>query len=96
MARGRTGFAAGQGGITGLPTASIGNVSHEFLQPGVGMRVARRSPIASRRERTAGSDLWRVRKPGALELARLEEATEEDREPPRNRRPIVPVLIRVR
>src|SRR6266480_984748 len=53
------------------------------------MAVARCTPIASRRQRSAGSHLRRVGQRRALELTRLEESPDEDRQPPLDRGAVV-------
>src|SRR6266566_8666920 len=61
----------------------------QFLQPHVGLGVAGRPPVASRRERTAGADLGSIWNGRALELADLEESIEEHFEPLFDRRQVV-------
>src|SRR5438876_8725646 len=59
------------------------------------MTVARRAPVAARRQRPAGSHLRRVGQRRALELARLEESPEEHRQPPLDRGAVVLAPLRV-
>src|SRR5690242_7123628 len=63
---------------------SIGSVlecGFQFLQPGSGIAVARRAPVAAGAERAAGRDLGRIGDGAALELAELEEAEQEYLQP---------------
>src|SRR5690606_34927829 len=53
----------------------------EVGEPGGGLAVARRPPVAARRERAAGADFRRVRQRAALVLRGLEETREEHAEP---------------
>ena len=62
-----------------LPSGT--RVAQPLGEPGGSARVARRAPVAARRQRPAGPDLRRVRHRRALELARAEEALEEHPEP---------------
>src|SRR4051794_28210509 len=57
------------------------HVLAQLGQPHGGAGVARRAPVAARRERAAGADLRGVRDRRALELADVEEALDEHLEP---------------
>ncbi len=61
--------------------SAVRDLVPELLQPHRRGAVARRAPVAARRQRAARSDLGRVRDRRALELAGAEEAVEEDLEP---------------
>src|SRR5690606_21241655 len=72
--------------------ASGGDVALELVEPGRGRGVARRPPVATRRERTARADLRAVRQRRALELVRV-EAGEEHAQPAHDRRQVVLVAL---
>src|SRR5687767_13924786 len=57
------------------------HITPELLQPDRRLRIARRAPVAAGREGAARADLRRVGHRGALELAQLEEAVEENSQP---------------
>src|SRR4051794_33578266 len=58
-----------------------GDVPPELLEPGHGVAVGWRAPVAAGGQRAAGAHLRPVRHRRALELAEAEEALEEDLEP---------------
>src|SRR5262249_39187810 len=59
----------------------IRHIQAQLLQPDNGFGVARGTPIASRRQRTAGTDLGAVGNGRALELAEFEEPIDKDFQP---------------
>src|SRR3989449_3406712 len=63
------------------PASTVGsrirNALSGLLQPRVRFRIARRTPIASRRERPSRADLRCIRQTGSLELAELKKSVQE-------------------
>src|SRR5262245_42937071 len=59
----------------------IRRVAPQLVQPDDVLGIARRAPIAARRQRASGADLRPVGEARALELARFEETVEKDFEP---------------
>jgi len=53
----------------------------QFVQPGLRAGIARRTPVPTGRQCSAGTDLRTVGKRGPLELAGSVEALNEDFEP---------------
>src|SRR5512135_2728703 len=66
--------------VTPAGLVACGNAI-ELGEPGLGVAVGGRAPVAARRERAAGADLGAVGQRAALELAALEETLQEHAEP---------------
>ena len=75
--------------IRSPPASPLRHIALQLGQPGVGVAVRRRAPVAARRQRAAGAHLRSVRHGRALELAEREEAAQEHLQPFADRRKVV-------